>query len=389
MSSAPTTAAPISSQVDNIPTDTVGNINTNSTAADGNNTGTDVANVGDEATASDGGSESAGGTDSTANDPEESGSSAEGGDNSVTSSAQEDDSPGEGQTTGTTSDGLQGSGSDGGNDTGTNTSGGNDGTGTTSDISQGGGSNGDSSGGTDNNNGGINTGDEDGTNQLDDHSDGANAPGDNIFKESLPIPDIECGDGTEIATVYMADAIGDGWEGTQLAIIEDSIGDTDGGQTVFKGSLENNENARGESLCLKVDLCYRIIVDGGMWMQEVRWGIGHSSVQSENTDLFLARNTDLIQRKATRLAPADCSFSLYEACQNSCKSGYGENSPVLDENGNIIEKETPGAVQENDANAQTLSTQDGGGNQEAEEPGVDTAQDLIPSHLLLRQLVRL
>jgi len=62
---------------------------------------------------------------------------------------------------------------------------------------------------------------------------------------------------------------------------------------------------------------------------------------------------------------------------------------MLDENGNTIEKEMSGAVQENDANAQTLSTQGGGGNQEAEEPGVDTAQDLVPSHLLLRQLVRL
>ena len=109
----------------------------------------------------------------------------------------------------------------------------------------------------------------------------------------------------------MTDAIGDGWEGAQLAVIEDGDedGDIDGSQPIFKGALANNEKAGGESLRLKVDTCYRIVADGGMWMEEFRWGVGHSTVKVENTTTFTARNTEVIESKATWSAPANCSFS--------------------------------------------------------------------------------
>ena len=151
----------------------------------------------------------------------------------------------------------------------------------------------------------------------------------------------------------MVDAIGDGWEGAQIAVIENGV--SDGSQPIFKDSLASNEKARGESLCLSVDTCYRIVVDGGMWMNEIRWGIGHSTAKTENTTTFMARNAELIESKATWLAPANCSFSLYGACSNSCKSGYGENPPTLDDDGNIIEK-PKGSGQGNSSGGQTKVT---------------------------------
>ena len=163
---------------------------------------------------------------------------------------------------------------------------------------------------------------------------GSGFGGDNIFKEGA-VP-IDCDESTEIVSIYMVDAIGDGWEGAQLAVIED--GDANGSEPIFKDSLAKNEKARGESLCLKTDTCYRIVVDGGMWMNEIRWGIGHTSAQTENSTSFMGRKTDFIESKASFLAPADCTFSLYGACSNACQPGYGENPPRMDEDGNVIEK---------------------------------------------------
>ena len=61
--------------------------------------------------------------------------------------------------------------------------------------------------------------------------------GDNIF---TPIVKVDCDNGTEIVTVYMADTIGDGWEGAELSIAEDEIDENfiraggPGGQNVNK-----------------------------------------------------------------------------------------------------------------------------------------------------------
>ena len=346
---APTTAAPVAPggdtetdvgesdettapQVDNNQTDAVNNGTENNTTAGGNTTD---ASTGVDTGNEDGAGESSAtgeGTDTTVNEPGGNDQSdSQNGSNAVEGEVNNGDDP-----TGGGNDSSIGGGNSGEstNDTQEDGSSGGGQAADDGNGDQGTASDGGSSGGTDSNVD-SNT-EEDDTHQQEGHGDGDDVQGDNIFKESSPIVDIECDEGTEIVSIYMADAIGDGWEGAQLAVIED--GDADGSQPIFKDTLARNEKARGESLCLNVDTCYRIVVDGGMWMNEIRWGIGHSTVKTENTTIFMARDADLIESKATWLAPADCSFSLYGACSNSCKSGYGENPPTLDENGNVIEK---------------------------------------------------
>ena len=166
--------------------------------------------------------------------------------------------------------------------------------------------------------------------------------GDNIF---TPIVKIDCDNGTEIVTVYMADTIGDGWEGAELSIAEDD-GTGNASQPIFVSMLGVNEKARGVSLCLKTDTCYQIVVDGGMQMEEIRWGVGHTAIMAEDPSLFTAEDIDVIESKPTWLAPADCSFALYDACENECNEGYGVNPPKLDDNGNIIEKEVTNIIEE-------------------------------------------
>jgi len=174
-------------------------------------------------------------------------------------------------------------------------------------------------------------------------SDGAGAQdGDNIF---TPIVKLDCDNGTEIVTVYMADIIGGGWEGAELSISEDD-GTGNASQPIFVDALGANEKARGVSLCLKTDTCYQMVVDGGVRMEEIRWGVSHTAIMAEAPTLFTAENIEVIESRATWLAPADCSFALYDACENECNEGYGVKPPKLDDNGNIIEKEVTNIIQE-------------------------------------------
>ena len=142
----------------------------------------------------------------------------------------------------------------------------------------------------------------------------------------------------------MADTVGDGWEGAEISIAEDD-GTGNASQPIFVNSLGANEKVRGVSLCLKTDTCYQIVVDGGMWMEEIRWGVGHTAIMAEDPTLFTAEDIDVILSRATWLAPADCSFGLYDACENQCKEGYGVNPPKLDDNGNLVEKEVANIIE--------------------------------------------
>ena len=331
-------------QIDNNQTDAVNNDTENNNTTDGNttdaSTGIDTGN-GDAAGES---SATGDGTDTTVNGPGGNDQNdSQNGSNAVEDEVNNGDDPTDGGNDSSVGGGNSGEAT---NDTQEDGSSGGGQAADDSNGDQGTGSGGGSSSGTESNVD-SNT-EEDDTHQQEGHGDGDNVQGDNIFKESSPIVDIECDEGTEIVSIYMADAIGDGWEGAQLAVIED--GDADGSQPIFKDSLASNEKARGETLCLNSNTCYRIVVDGGMWMNEIRWGIGHSTVTTENATIFMARDADLIESKATWLAPADCSFSLYGACNNTCKAGYGENPPTLDADGNVIEK---GSEQGNSSGGQT------------------------------------
>ena len=164
---------------------------------------------------------------------------------------------------------------------------------------------------------------------------------DNIF---TPIVKIDCDNGTEIVTVYMADIIGGGWEGAELSIAEDD-GTGNASQPIFVDALGANERARGVSLCLKTDTCYRMVVDGGVRMEEIRWGVGHTAIMVEAPTLFTAEDID-VESRAMWLAPADCSFALYDACENECNEGYGVNPPKLHDNGNNTEKEVTNIIEE-------------------------------------------
>jgi len=226
---------------------------------------------------------------------------------------------------------------------------------------------------------------ESGTHQQEGHGDGDGVLGDNIFKETPPIAEIDCGDGTEVVTVYMADAVGDGWEGAELSVAEDG-GTGSSVQPIFIDALGTNEKARGVGVCLEVGTCYRVVVDGGMFMEEIRWGIGHIKVTTEeDVTLFVTRDAELIESKAMWLAPADCSFSLYGACSNSCKSGYGENPPALDESGNIIEKggTSPAAGQGNSGGGQTQSgaSTSQNGNDSGTEAGEPVQEQIVSGTL--------
>ena len=77
-------------------------------------------------------------------------------------------------------------------------------------------------------------------------------------------------------------------------------------------------------------------------MHETRWGIGHSTV-AEREEEPLAKTVfssrDSHAEKATLEAPADCTFSLYGACTNSCAVGYAYNPCSYDASGKLIDKE--------------------------------------------------
>ena len=64
-----------------------------------------------------------------------------------------------------------------------------------------------------------------------------------------------------------------------------------------------------------------------MSMEEIRWGVGHTAIMAEDPTLFTADDIDVIMSRATWLAPADCSFALYDACKNECNEGYGVSMP--------------------------------------------------------------
>ena len=165
------------------------------------------------------------------------------------------------------------------------------------------------------------------THKEEDHGDGDNIMEDNIFRVT------SCPGGTEMITLYMYDQIGDGWGDARISVTEVSQD-----EPIFKGGINGFESESIRKMCLKTDACYSIVVEGGMWMEEIRWGIGHATELELPQAIFRSRNSQYT--KATWLAPADCTFSLYGACDNVCsEEGYGENPPPLDESGNVIEKE--------------------------------------------------
>jgi len=177
------------------------------------------------------------------------------------------------------------------------------------------------------------------THKEEDHGDGDEVTGDNIFRVT------SCPGGTEMMTLYMYDQVGDGWGDARISITEMSQTIN---EPIFKGGINGFESESIRNICLKTNVCYSIVVEGGMWMEEIRWGIGHVTEQELPQAIFRSRNSQ--STKATWLAPADCMFSLYGACDNVCSEGYGENPPPLDESGNVIEKEVAQAEDGVDSN---------------------------------------
>jgi hypothetical protein len=98
-------------------------------------------------------------------------------------------------------------------------------------------------------------------------------------------------------------------------------------QTVFEGSLETG--AEGfEYVCLAPESCYRVVVQGGLWPQEVSWGLRQVELgvprSNAPSSLFLTKGG----------APEDCTLSVTNAasgehvCPVTCGQLRTTESPM-------------------------------------------------------------
>jgi hypothetical protein len=94
-------------------------------------------------------------------------------------------------------------------------------------------------------------------------------------------------------------------------------------QTVFEGSLVAGAEDF-EYVCLAPESCYRVVVQGGLWPQEVSWGLRQVEMgvsrSDSPSDLFLTKGG----------APEDCTLSVADAATGAqvCPVTCGQFRPT-------------------------------------------------------------
>jgi hypothetical protein len=148
----------------------------------------------------------------------------------------------------------------------------------------------------------------------------------------------QCEVGEYVHVLHMHDSWGDGWSGTTLKITEIqqetssaesfvrgssalfSFRVKEEDTVVFEGTLVDGFD-QYEYLCLKPNTCYDIHVEGGKWLDEIKWDI-------RNVTRFKNQEDDVKSEASTvvkGLAPVACQFSMandtgHFHCPSRCES---------------------------------------------------------------------
>lgn len=113
---------------------------------------------------------------------------------------------------------------------------------------------------------------------------------------------IDCARGFTLYRLEMFDSFGDGWDDTTLTIAPSD----DMKKFIFEGQLENGSKGTRYVCLSRTKQCYTAKVSGGVWGNEVSWGIKPSF--SEGAPSI-----------ASGGAPMDCEFGVAGGdCKNTC-----------------------------------------------------------------------